>query len=277
MEVIVNEFSIKEIKKEEDFLEYIRLLKFGINNNILLLKKTNIYDEFTGIEIDGKKIKILEILRNSRSDTIKALKNQLLSLIKEPFWDTNSRQSEVHFYLCEITEEYNGYGVAEASERNQKVFSFNDKTDINILKKAVYGTTSNEEKIKIKNINSLNNFLEVLFTEELIDEKLFLQNYDFKNYNFENLAILDCMISKSEKRNFLNDCLRNDLKNNFIEFDNFSTPEKKKYEEAPFYKEYFEKKLHKYRINSSARCWGYASCNKFIPIYIEKDHSISNK
>ncbi|BBA51850.1 hypothetical protein FV113G1_22000 [Fusobacterium varium] len=273
MEIILNELSIKNISEFKELKGYISILKLNEKlDEIVLLKKSDCYNYKTNI--DGKTWS--NILTDSRDDHVKRIKLYLAKLLKPPYWDLTSKQTKVHYYHSEWTNEKENYGIAEASERDKIIFSFLNDCDTSIRKENSCEEGSIEEII-IKNVQEKNKLLEILFFCDVINFEVFLKHYEFKNYKFiENEKLLNS-IPDDKIVEFVKDCLNNEKREDCEDFNGFTTPPADIYRSENFYIA-LEKtvKLHKYRINQKIRCWGYKSDdNKFVPVYYEADHGVS--
>lgn len=273
MEIILNELSIMNINEFKDLKGYISILKLNEElDEIILLKKSDCYNYKTNI--GGKTLS--NILIDSRDDHVKRIKLYLAKLLEPPYWDLFSKQTKVHYYHSELTDEKENYGIAEASERDKIIFSFLDDCDTSIKKENSCDGDLIEE-ILIKNIQEKNKLLKILFFDNIINCEVFLKHYEFKNYKFiENKKLLNS-IPDDKIVEFVKDCLNNEERENCEDFNRFTTPPADIYRSESFYIA-LEKtvKLHKYRINQKIRCWGYKNDdNKFVPVYYEADHGVS--
>ncbi|MGL5657335.1 MAG: hypothetical protein ACRCXY_10955 [Fusobacteriaceae bacterium] len=274
MEIILNELSLNNIREDKDFLEISRIISV-VNNEFL--KKSNLYTEEIGItnKETGRKYKLSDYIKKTRTEEIKKFKSELLSLTtNDPFWDMDSKQLLEYDYLCNWTKESSNYGIAEAVERSNVVFSIKRNEAIKVQKKKKDNTISKE--ITIKNITTYQELILEMYNNGEIDCDNFLKKSEFKLYKIteefiKNFIKNDLAIKQQIIANFI----KNDNCNNIEEFDKFNSPLKAIYAGTAVERLSRKSPVHKYRIDSKVRCWGIKVEKRFSPIYLELNKEIN--
>ncbi|MGE6313117.1 MULTISPECIES: hypothetical protein [Bacillus cereus group] len=284
MELILNELSMEQKFTGlddffEKFREVLKIYNLVLEENLLILKPSNLYSIPLYDETN-----LNEIITNrqySRKDEVRKYKSILSKIVyQDPFWDISPLHKSTDRYLTKYTSKENGFGLAESYEREQRVlsfstFEFGSIDSIKISKNSI-------EEVEIKNFISLEDVCEQLYREGFIE----IETYCKKRFKGTNLSF--DRLEKTYGFDILNATQKELYIKKFVEFSRMSwqqiiTSEGLNYKEySPGKKswfigeEYYSKQIMKFRINQKYRCFGYREGDIFMVLRFEIDHSISD-
>lgn len=270
----VNDFSDNGVKPLSEVLSDIRVLK-----DAQLLKNREFYQAKVTASQSFHEIIFSKEARCN--DRIKRLKNKLAALTNNPYWEDNSRQKEaVYLRIGENEEEVSGSGVAEAYERDACLVSFcrSSYETSPIRVKSLVDDKTND----IYNIYSGGQAIEVMYhrgiltVEDYINRR-FKSKLDFSEIDIDhgfNLidnnnesAFISCFV------NFESKTWQQILTDDALDYKSFALNRKTK---RFFNADQWGLGIHKFRIDSEKRCFGYRDGDVFHVLRFDLNHKLSN-
>ncbi|PAD85752.1 hypothetical protein CHH55_21940 [Niallia circulans] len=281
MEVLLNELSLEgQFSTIDDFLislrEMIVVQKIMDKGQIKLLKHYNLMNEQV-----TKTHTLHEILTDNSVKTtneIRRFKMYLKRLLSEPsFWHENQIHNNTDSYVCTFTEKINDYSLAEACERDRKVFSFKNNRFID----DIIEINKNNTKIDLLNFHNRHLLCDILFESGIINELeycefQFSQNLSFKyieeEYSFNILTFEEKKMFISTFSMFTKMSWDDILVNDGLEYKQYDPSKNNWFKNSP----YEDKKIYKFRTSQKCRCFGYRENDIFYVLRFERDHKISD-
>lgn len=276
MEIIINELSITgQFSNKDDFLcdleKLLPIIKLIKELRFTLLKE---HSFFTSRITD---IDTLQDILYSKDDSVRRMKSYLVELTNTPpFWNdsrVHNCDNDTYFY---DTQNICNTSLAEASQRDKKILSFNHSSYQNIN----LTIQKNNTDIDIFNIND-----KTLFLDELHRDKNILP-LDFCLFNFKSDNISFTKLEKKFGFNLLDSIQAKEFINSFKAFALMSWGDIEQsigLEYKPYVGDWFNNSEHKgktikkFRVSEKYRCFGYRDINTFYVLRFEIDHKISDK
>lgn len=285
MQIILNELSIEN--KCNDLEGFLFLLKEMIEvyqikvDSFEILKPSFLYSLTLFDDITFQDL--LTDRRYSMDDVVRRYKSIIGKLIQdEPFWDIAPLHINSHQYHCEFTTKTEGYGIAEACERERIIFSFAcddfKSHDCIWITKA----TAVNEEIQIHNMTSKEELLKKLYYESKLDPLTYCKE-KFKNSNlsFEHLneGYGFEIVEKDEINSFITSLeqfskmtWQQILTSSGLNYKMYQPSSESWFRNTP----YSDEKIYKFRVNLKFRCFGYRVGDVFNVLRFETDHSVSD-
>lgn len=272
MEIIINELSLSgQFNNKDDFLDNLEkllpIIKLIEKLRFILLKN---YSFFSSQITPNKK---LDQILYSRDSRVRKIKSYLLKLTNNPpYWEDTRK------HICENdTYTYNSIDIcnkslAEASQRDKLILSFkHDDYDNERLQ-----IKKNDDNIDIVNILSKNILLDDLYQNNAINALTFCKHkFSDSNLNFEKLET-------GYGFNLLSDIQTEEFISTFNTFSTLNWDDinhsdglrYKQYSGDLFGSDY--PTIHKFRVSSRYRCFGYRKEDIFYILKFEIDHRMSD-
>ncbi len=273
MQILFNELSLAgQFQDEEAFIStglvpFIKVLKEMQSFAVLLLKKSDVWKKNATPSQNLHSLLVGSTYRTR--DEIRRFKSVVAGLTKEPFWDSETKQSsETDYYLG--SENISGSSLAEACERDKAVVSFvKSKTSFSpiLLKKQ-------DEDIVLMNLTAAGELTDHLWGTRKISFEAFLKSkFSGSKLDFtytENFSV------QVDQQNLLIDTF---LKFEKMSWEQIYTDSGLNYKEFHGVIDYRFKsiKTYKFRASGKIRCHGYREKDTFFVVKFETDHKMSDK
>nr|VFK38810.1 MAG: hypothetical protein BECKTC1821E_GA0114239_10031 [Candidatus Kentron sp. TC] len=276
MEILFNECSlVGQFPNRNDFLENGLRLFLGVLKEMrridstLLLKKSDAWEKMA-----TPKDNLHALLVDRTSDEILRLKSAIVELTREPFWDSNSRQSPDSTYLLDGID-IRGSSPAEACERDKVIVSFlSSPTSSDPLKITRDGTD-----IPLSNLVRPGRLPDLLRDTGEIPFETYLKTrfsggkLDFSEIDEKKMGFP--RIQPSEESRFI-DTFRKFEESSWERIHADSGLDYKEYH-GIMDRRYRDRKTHKFRVSKKFRCHGYREKDRFVVIGFETNHKLSDR
>lgn len=259
------------------------LFEFGVSD---ILKKSSFYEN--NVTIDKK---LYQITGSRMSLPLLAVCSYLSRMQGEPYWDTNPRQDVSKRYLLKkdgfdggIEEiDITRSGVAEVYARQGCLISYRNDGYDELLENVRREDEADFPETGITNLHDKKETEEFLFESGQIDFKSYIKSRYSTKLMYDELSDSHGLnlVSKSNFRQFFA---------SFKDFEAYSwqqiiTSDGFDYKEFKYNKqtknyftpEQWRKSIHKFRISSGIRCFGYREGENFHLLRIDLDHILSDK
>ncbi|RLA75339.1 MAG: hypothetical protein DRG78_20660 [Epsilonproteobacteria bacterium] len=275
MDVILNELSLTgQFDNENLFLNNLNeiiMMTHLINqlDNLNLLKSNKIWNS----KITDS-LTLIMLLQKKGSDILNKIRLDLSKVSSSPpYWEDTQIHSCIKNSYNYNNENICNTGLAESSERNQVIISFQH----NLFKNSNINIIKNLTDININNINNLKELSQYLYTKKVLNEYKFCKY--FFNTSKLNFSKLDDAkrgfntLNKKQKKLFINQLkiFAETSWSNIISSDGI---EYKKYNNT--LKGFTNIDIYKFRINKKYRCFGYRSNDTFYIVHFEINHKLSD-
>ncbi len=212
-------------------------------------------------------------------DGIRRYKVALLSLIDDPFWDSDSKQKAEDKYETLDGKSLNGTSVAEAESRNGILVSFAhpsySATNIKIKK--------NDDEVEVSNACQEGQIIDVSYHKALIQFKEYAElKFSGGKLDFTRATIGKVWdVIPQELEDAVYDAFDTFCKRSWMEIPQDKglgyKPYNKTRQNSRFFSpEEWDKGIKEFRITGKSRCFGYAEGGKFYILLIDPEHLLGN-
>ncbi|WP_313185663.1 hypothetical protein [Sphingobacterium siyangense] len=287
MEILLNELSIHgQFESFEDFqstaliemLCFFNLQKDGVTT---LLKKSDIYSKQV---YRNKSLHDILISKDKegKSDEIRKLKSQLITIITDPFWDSHKQCSDQHKYLY-LKQDVSNSCLAEAYERDCPIISLKPS---NFLADRLDVFKDNNGK-SLLNYYSYLSLVQKLYNDRFIEFEFYCKTFfkgtklDFslvnRNKSFEFIS------NKNDEDEFLNSFIMfrdmnwYDILQQGGKGENVAGLAYRKYENQEIFDTYkVQSTIYKFRTTQKYRVFGFRSGDTFFVLEFDLTHRLSD-
>lgn len=271
----MNDFSENGVRPLSEVLSEIRVLK-----DIKLLKKS----DFNLAKVTATKSfhEIIFSQETRCNDRMRRMKGILASLENNPFWDENPIQKTTGYKrVTEMDiEDVSGSGVAEAYEREACLVSFcHSGYETSPVK---VKSLADDKTKEIENIHKSGQATDVLYNagESTVEEYIksrFKSKLDFSQIDPDNgFNLID---NQNESTfiscftNFENKTWQQIMTDDALDYKQFSYNRKTR---RFFDDSQWSVGIHKFRIDSEKRCFGYREGELFHVLRFDLNHKLSD-
>ena len=248
-----------------------------LSDQTILFKSTALTD--AKVTPDATYTNVVFDKSNRIYDGIRRYKVALLSLIDDPFWDSDSKQKSQDKYETLDGKPLNGTSIAEAESRNGILVSFAhpsySATYIKIKK--------NDDEVEVSNSSQEGQLIDVTY------QKAFIKFKEYVEIKFSGEKLDFTLATKGKVWDIIPPELENAV---YVAFDTFckeswmEIPQDKGLGYKPYNKtrqnsrffslEEWDKGIKEFRISGKSRCFGYAEGGRFYILLIDMGHILGN-
>ncbi|NQU65292.1 MAG: hypothetical protein HQ517_13555 [SAR324 cluster bacterium] len=277
MQILFNElsltgqFSNAAVFYKNGLLPFISVLKEMQGFSTLLLKKSDVWN--SKVTPSATLHAILVNNPQRRSDEIRRFKSAIFELTKEPFWDSDCKQSPDDTYLLEGVD-IGGSSPAEACERDRTLVSFTSSS----ASSDPLQVSRNGINVPLLNLTRSGELTERLWQDRQITFEIYVKAR-FSKGKLDFTRVDQKMgfsgIQTTEQSLFID---------TFKKFEEL-TWDQIRADQGLEYKEYHgtldinvkDVKTFKFRASRKIRCHGYRQKDSFVVIGFETDHKLSDQ
>ncbi len=212
-------------------------------------------------------------------DGIRRYKVALLSLIDDPFWDSNSKQKSWDKYETLDGNSLNGTSIAEADSRNGILVSFTHPsysvTHIKIKK--------NGEEVEVSNTCQEGQLIDVTYQKAFIKFKEYVElKFSGEKLDFAHATMAKVWdIIPPELEDAVYGAFETFCKRSWVEIPQdkglgYKPYNKTRHNSRFFSSEEWDKGIKEFRISGKSRCFGYAEGGRFYILLMDLGHILGN-
>ena len=277
MEILFNELSLSgQFASQDSFMTdglppFIGVLKEMQDFSITLLKKSDAWERMVTPTSSLYMIVVNNDYR--KSDAIRRLKLAISALIKDPFWDPDTKQDPNITYTLDGVDIW-GASPAEACERDRTLISFVSSA----MSSHPLNVSRNGLAFKLNNLTQPGTLRESFWTNGLITFETYLKAR-FSNSKLDFSRVEDEIgfngVQAPEQALYI-DAFR---KFDELSWDQILGDRGLNYKEynGTINDAYRGKKTYKFRASEKIRCHGYREKDQFVIIGFEVDHKLSDE